>query len=150
VFKPAVVVFVDGEPKLHVAGADGLTGTVLHNKARTVEWVNTRYGVTTEVVEIGGCGTANQPYAGGFTKDEGAGASNPIKIAVKSDPKPDLIPDPGPTPDPDPMPDPGPTPDPDPMPDPGPTPDPDPTPDPGPAPDPGPGPGPDPVFDPLL
>ncbi len=99
VFKPALVVFVDGERQLHVGGEAGLTTGVLHNPGRMADWVEARHGIMTEVVQVGGCEAAGRPNMADFSPDNGEGGSDITGEIVLSTSGPEVIPDPEPQPD---------------------------------------------------
>jgi hypothetical protein len=100
-FKPAVVVMVNGERQLHTIGMDGLSRSMLYNNDLLAEWVEARYGIATEVVEIGGCSSAAKPYAGVAMYDDDSGSQTQDVIQASSvpamepepEPQPDLPPD---------------------------------------------------------
>lgn len=69
-YVPVLIVKHDGETHVHRVGEDGLTRTILFNRARALAWARAKYGANgTDLTSTG------NGYAGGHDGDDDMGST---------------------------------------------------------------------------
>ena len=71
-YVPVLIVRHNGEIHVHRVGEDGLTRTILFNRAKALAWARAKYGVDGTDLTASGNGPA---YAGGHDGDDDMGST---------------------------------------------------------------------------